>query len=681
MRPIIVAALTGLAAACGGGDDPLPPGPARIDVVPATEQRLFGIGATVQLTATPRDEAGNPVSATVTWSSDNTAVATVNSTGLVTATGLGTAKVRASVGSLFQEVTIVVAQPQYNVNATNPCGSPDMRNFRVETESAHLRIVSGLDNPPGGFTLQDYQAFAATFESLVWPVLTENFGMPTDIDNNGKVIAFFTRAVNELTKPGEQSVVGGFFFGRDLFPRAGNIRFTECPSSNEAEMFYMLVPDPTGVVNGNVRSVNSVRNLTIGVIGHEFQHLINSSRRLYINQGAMWPETSYMEEGLSHIAEELLFYEASGGLLPRTNIDIDMIRQSQQRVDAFNAYMSSNSGRFSAYLKDPTTNAPYQKNDDLATRGAIWSFMRYLADRGTPGTPFTEPVCAEPVALAVGGRCRIEGPAAAQFNVAAGSSLGEFTISAFAADIPAVGTGSSATDGTMSTTASASGSIAVSGPPNPWTGFGGAQLSTFGTAALGGFTPALAQDVAFHSRLRALERRELPHRVAGARAVYAARAGLGPRMFSGEATAPSMAVAALEAVWSQLVNSSDTGIVNLRGRFGSDITGAARDWAVANYVDDIGLSGLPSQYAHRSWNFRSVLPALSSNGAQPGGVLGTYPLKVQSLTETAVSLTMTNAGAAYYRLGVASGATSTVRFTVGGGTPTANLKLVVVRTK
>lgn len=678
MRPIIVAALASLAAACGGGD-PLPPGPARIDVVPATEQRLFGIGATVQLTATPKDEAGNPVSATVTWTSANPAVATVNSSGLVTATGLGTTKVRASVGSLFQEVSIVVSQAQYNVNAESACSSPDMRGFKVETESAHLRIVSGLDNPPGGFTTQDYQAFAATFESLVWPVLTENFGTPSDIDNNGKVVAFFTRAVNELTPANSQSVVGGFFFGRDLFPRGGSSRLQACASSNEAEMFYMLVPDPTGVVNGNVRSLESVRRLTMGVIGHEFQHLINSSRRLFINQGALWPERAYMEEGLSHIAEEMLFYEASGGLLPRMNVDIDMVRQSQQRLDAFNAYMISNAGRFSAYLKSPHDNAPYQKDDDLPTRGAIWSFLRYLADRGTPGTPFTEPVCAEPVALAVGGRCRIDGAAAAQFNVAAGGSLGEFTISAFAADVPPVGTGSSATDGTISTTASATGSVAVTGPPNPWTGFGGAHLSTSSVESLGGFAPALVQDVAFHARLRAIERRDLPGRVAGARAAYAARAALGPRMYSGEATGPSMAVAALEPVWSQLVNSNDTGIVNLRGRFGADITGAARDWAVAHYVDDTGLSGLPSQYLHRSWNFRSVLPALSSNGATSGSP-GTYPIKVHSLTES-VALTMTNGGAAYYRLGVPAGATSTVRFTVGGATPTANLKLVVVRTK
>jgi len=82
---------------------------------------------------------------------------------------------------------------------------------------------------------------------------------------------------------------------------------------------------------------------------------------------------------------------------------------------------------------------------------------------------------------------------------------------------------------------------------------------------------------------------------------------------------------------------------------------------------------------HPSWNFRTLLPALSSNGAS-GGTPGTYPIQVRPLT-SAVTLTMADGGAAYYRLGVEAGTTSTVRFTVGGGPPPSNLKLVLVRTK
>src|SRR5205823_14614823 len=48
-------------------------------------------GATVQLTATPKDANGNPLSGrVVTWSSNNTAVARVNGSGLVTGVAAGT---------------------------------------------------------------------------------------------------------------------------------------------------------------------------------------------------------------------------------------------------------------------------------------------------------------------------------------------------------------------------------------------------------------------------------------------------------------------------------------------------------------------------------------------------------------------------------------------------------------
>ena len=676
-KALSAAAVAVLAAACGG-DGPTPPsGPASISIQPATEVRLLGIGDTRQLTATPRDSDGNPVSATVTWTSTNQAVATVSSTGLVTATGIGTATVRATAGSVTEDITVTVQQAQFNVESDFACTSPDMRSFRIEAQTAHLIIASTLDNPPGGFTTQDYQAIAATFESLVYPVLTQNFGTPADIDGNGKVIALYTRAVNELTPPNNSSVVGGFFFGRDLFPKVASGGLAACAGSNEAEMFYMLVPDPTGVVNNNVRSVEQVRRLTVGVLGHEFQHLINSSRRLFINQNATWPETTYMEEGLSHIAEELLFYEASG-LLPRSNLRIEDIRANQQRLDAFNSYMSSNSGRFSNYLRIPEDHSPLERDDDLETRGAIWSFLRYLADRGTPGSPYAELPCPSPVVLSgQGASCGIDGTAAQQFQISAAAAE-EFAIVAFVGNLPIV-PGTPPEPGSVTLAASATSTIPFAGPPNPWVGGSGASFSLSGTSANRSLAAPVTLDHSFHARLRERERRELPGRVRGARAMYSLRNAASARMYSAP-DGPAMAMAPVEPVWAQLVNSNDTGIVNLRGRFGQDITGAVQDWAVAHYLDDAGLSGVPpQQYTHPSWSFRSILPWLSSNGAQ-GQVPGTYPLKTLSLT-AAHTEAIIDGGALYYRFGLAPATTSTVRFTVGGAAPPAGLKLVIVRTK
>jgi hypothetical protein len=46
--------------------------------------------------------------------------------------------------------------------------------------------------------------------------------------------------------------------------------------------------------------------------------------------------------------------------------------------------MASNAGRYREYLTAPSTSSPYRSGDDLSTRGAAWSFLRYLADRHGP---------------------------------------------------------------------------------------------------------------------------------------------------------------------------------------------------------------------------------------------------------------------------------------------------------
>ncbi|MDQ3697831.1 MAG: hypothetical protein M3373_07385 [Gemmatimonadota bacterium] len=258
--------------------------------------------------------------------------------------------------------------------------SIDNRAGVVKAVTQRAVIVADEANPSGGFTDAEYLAIGNDFDTDVWPVITSNFGTPEDIDeNDGRVVIFFTRAVNELTESGSSSYVGGFFHPRDLFPRTHADPNFACDGSNEAEMFYMLVPDPNGEVNNNKRDKNFVQRITLGVIAHEFQHLINGSLKVE-NPDASDFEETWLNEGLSHIAEELMFYHASG-LSPRGNLTLEDIRASAQRVDAFNAYQTSNFGRLDEYLPDPEGQSPWADDDDLATRGATWQMLRYLADR------------------------------------------------------------------------------------------------------------------------------------------------------------------------------------------------------------------------------------------------------------------------------------------------------------
>lgn len=247
-------------------------------------------------------------------------------------------------------------------------------------------VVADTANPAGGYTDAEYLTIGLQFDT-VFVMDTTAFGSPTDIDNNGHIILFFTRAVNELTPAGSTSIVGGFFYGRDLFPKQDSPVLgpgSGCPTSNVAEMFYLLVPDPNGVVNMNKFSHTMVQHLTNSTTAHEFQHLINASRRLYINTAATDFEVVWLNEGLSHVAEELLFYKQSQGLAPRMDIDSTEFKTNQTNVDSYNFNMRSNFGRWDLYLLKPSVNAPYAPNDSLSTRGATWSFLRYAADhRGT----------------------------------------------------------------------------------------------------------------------------------------------------------------------------------------------------------------------------------------------------------------------------------------------------------
>jgi len=281
--------------------------------------------------------------------------------------------------SVIPSTAKVGDQVTLNANAESACSSPDLRTGRVAAVSNKAIVVAGASNPASGYTDADYASIASTFDNLVDPTDTKAFGTPTDIDGNGHVVLFFTRAVNELTPARSTSYVAGFFYARDLFPSVSTPDFQACAASNGGEMFYLLVPDPTGVVNGNKFTKDNVTRVVIATLGHEYQHLINASRRMYVNTGATDFEATWLDEGLSHVAEELLFY-AETGLTPRANIDATKLRTSSAYVDAFNNEAISNFSRLESYLGAPSSNSPFADNDDLATRGATWSFLRYAAD-------------------------------------------------------------------------------------------------------------------------------------------------------------------------------------------------------------------------------------------------------------------------------------------------------------
>jgi hypothetical protein len=116
-RASIPALIVGVLSWSACGDDATGPTVATVEVTPATA--TIAPGATVQLSATVRDESGDPLSGfTVTWSSEDEAIATVDEDGLVTGEADGIADISASAGGESGTAEITVVTPVASVEVT-----------------------------------------------------------------------------------------------------------------------------------------------------------------------------------------------------------------------------------------------------------------------------------------------------------------------------------------------------------------------------------------------------------------------------------------------------------------------------------------------------------------------------------------------------------------------------------
>ncbi len=109
-RSLVVSALAAgiFAVACSSPSEPAEPAAINLSL---TTTSLDAIGATQQVTATVVDDEGRTLSGvTPTWSTSASGVATVSTSGLITAVANGTATVTATLGTLTAPVAVTVEQ-------------------------------------------------------------------------------------------------------------------------------------------------------------------------------------------------------------------------------------------------------------------------------------------------------------------------------------------------------------------------------------------------------------------------------------------------------------------------------------------------------------------------------------------------------------------------------------------
>jgi len=185
-----------------------------------------------------------------------------------------------------------------------------------------------------------YSLFQA-FDGHIHERVSTVFGGYSDVDGNGKVILLFTPRLNA------SGLAIGFFYPGDLFPASDDL-----PESNESEILYLGLPED-GDFNYSPASLEATAC-------HELQHLVNFSHVTLPYAYEPSPPLSpvWLNEGLSHLAEDLCGYNTLGGNL---------------------AFVSR-------FLERPwtvslTSTGVDGRGDSIERRGAAYLFLRYALER------------------------------------------------------------------------------------------------------------------------------------------------------------------------------------------------------------------------------------------------------------------------------------------------------------
>jgi hypothetical protein len=288
---------------------------------------------------------------------------------------LGPSRLSARRNTVSAQLAAPVVGDVVNINVPDASGSGSLCSNFFQTQATVASIsqkailmVDTLDgNPALLFNQAQMDSITGEFDTITYPTDVAYFQTPSDIDGNGKVIILFTGQINKLTPPGTSGgFVGGFFFAGDLFPPVDNGQLQGCAESNQAEIFYVLSPDPTGRF-GNIRTTSSVRQGTRGTIAHEFQHMINAGNRIP-NPLATEFESTWLDEALAHFAEDAVgrVKRGFGDLQTLTFSDVLPCNAPCSERDDFNAFFFQNLARLTDWMDKPDQFSPLSDMADTS---------------------------------------------------------------------------------------------------------------------------------------------------------------------------------------------------------------------------------------------------------------------------------------------------------------------------
>lgn len=251
-------------------------------------------------------------------------------------------------------VPVVGERRDFNVLGAGGTFTKVTGEVRFVSQQAALYVdVSVLPDVPNSLL----EGLATRFDEPTFPLIKESYGDVSDVDGNGHVIILLTPVVNRLTPRGADGFAAGFFFGLDLL--------VEEESGNQGEIFYLLVPDPTGQFS-TPHTVSELERVLPAILAHEFQHMIHFNERV-LKRGAERTDALWLSEALAHTAEDVVaeYFMAQGDF------------------DSAKLFSAENYGRAALFLDAPSSWSLIVSAGlaSLEERGAGWLFVRYLEER------------------------------------------------------------------------------------------------------------------------------------------------------------------------------------------------------------------------------------------------------------------------------------------------------------
>lgn len=263
----------------------------------------------------------------------------------------------------------------------------DEVSFRVVYSGTKLVILEDAASPGAGTMDVEYVKLGQEFDQVMFDQLLV-FGDPlvvdSALDNNGRMLALFSPRVNNYSVNGVTNQVLGFVTVCDFFTRdpvtIDGVTYPGCPSSNEGEAFYALIPDPSAGW-----AISLWRRLIRGTLIHEAKHVASYAWRYYYDASVL--EETWLEEATAQQASEIWArsmyargakqdigwsdgpncdYAPAGGACPDPAEGI--LHHFGFLYDHYSSLESK------SILDDPFGSI------DPVIYGSSWSFMRYVTD-------------------------------------------------------------------------------------------------------------------------------------------------------------------------------------------------------------------------------------------------------------------------------------------------------------